>query len=105
MSLVFNNIQHQIRFDALRLTGWYDPLTRDENFICDLLVYYGKTEKDDKVFEYMLKVIPITNNVFRCLHKLTEDQSLDNHRIIFECFDRLTKSRTVELFELLKIQM
>lgn len=95
---MFNNIQHQMRFEAMRVTGWYDPNTRDENFICELLVHYA--EQDDAVFEYMLKSIPITNNVFRCLHRLEMDQTLNNQEMIAECFNQLPKSRMKELIDL-----
>lgn len=100
MSLTFDTQQHQDRFETLRTSGWYDPNTRDENFICELLVYYGKTERNDKVLEYILRSIPMTNNVFRCLHRLTMDQTIDNQNIIIECFDRQSKSRIKELFDL-----
>lgn len=97
---MFSNIQHQTRFETMRVTGWYDPNTRDENFICELLVHYGKTERCDEVFEYMLKSIPITNNVFNCLYRLKMDVTINNQSIITDCFNRLPKSRMEELNEL-----
>lgn len=90
---------HQMRFEKIRNSGWYDPNTRDEIFICNLLILYcsGK-EQDNEAFEYMLNQIPITNNVFMCLHNLPTNEC---HDLITNRINQLTKSRIEELFELL----
>lgn len=93
--------EHQSRFESIRNSGWYDPNTRDEIFICNLLDLYGNSKEYDNVaFKYMLSQIPITNNVFRCLHRLSVNEQLGNHDLIIDAFNALPKSRIEELFKL-----
>jgi hypothetical protein len=90
--------EHQARFENIKKSGWYDPNTRDEIFICDLLVlYYSGKEQDNDAFSYILgQKIPITNNVFKCMYKL-----LHNYDLIINSISVLSPSRIEELFKLI----
>ncbi len=100
MSL-FDFTEHQDRFTSLQNNGWYDPNTRDEIFICDMINYY---KRKPETFEYLLKNIPITNNVFFCLHQIENESDTNENilNVVNSCFSKLSSSRHEELANSLK---
>lgn len=99
MSPNFDTQEHQDRYCAIKANNWYDPNTREEVYICNLLNHY---KQNDVVFRQMLSEILITNNVFLCLVNIAIDLN-SNHQQIIDCFEsRLNQSRITELFALTK---
>lgn len=92
---MFSDPQHKTRFDSLRMSNWYDPNTRDEIFICDIIIYYGKTHPNNNTLKHVLELVPITNNIYRCLRELETNQT-----IVTECLKKISNSRMTELMNL-----
>mgnify|MGYP000048794326 CR=1 FL=1 len=84
---------HIERYLDIKNKNWYDPNTRDEVFICNLLKIYSQ---DTSTINFMINEILITNNVFLCVH------NINNEDVLKIIKNRLSESRYEELLNLLK---
>lgn len=100
----FDLPEHRDMFENLKCSDWYDPLTREENFICEIITHYAKTNPNLNTLKYILESIPVTNRVFECMYNIANDSTLETQVMmiytrtaILEAFAKLPVSRLKEL--------
>lgn len=88
------------KFESLKASGWYDPYTREEVYVCKALKYFGSKCRNDELVNRIVDEALITNNVFLTLRSVETPDNNNNSNMVERLSYRLSKSRLDELLAL-----